>query len=124
MEGSEMIQTKNLDGQQITLESSAMAALERAMERCPERIVVTSSYRSFETQRKLYEAYMECVRRYGHVYRCGLVASPGTSKHNFGEAIDIANWSRRKVRRALKSEGWFWGHSFGDDPHFSYGSLG
>lgn len=112
--------TKNIDGVMVTLQEPAMNALINAADRCTVRIAIISSYRSCEEQKKLYDAYAACVAKYGHVYQCGLSAPPGDSYHNIALAIDITNYESRKVRVALKRNGWEWGASYGDKPHFTW----
>lgn len=57
------------------------------------KLVVTSGYRSKDKQQKLYDAYLKGQTDY-------IVAEPGSSKHNFGEAVDVwskqANWASEK----------------------------
>jgi len=112
--------TENFNGVSVTLQKPAMEALRAAQHDCKERIVVHSSFRSCAEQKKLYDAYAACVAKYGHVYQCGLSAPPGDSYHNIALAIDITNYESRKVRVALKRNGWEWGASYGDKPHFTW----
>lgn len=112
--------TKNFNGVSVTLQKPAMQALQAAQDDCKVRIAVHSSYRSCGEQKKLYDAHMACVAKYGHVYQCGLSAAPGSSYHNIALAIDITNYESRKVRNALKRKGWAWGASYGDKPHFTW----
>ncbi|MCO1340137.1 hypothetical protein BJH93_14765 [Kocuria polaris] len=54
------------------------------------RMRVTSAYRSYDTQKALYDRY---VRLYGEAYAKRISALPGTSEHQLGFAIDVGDSS-------------------------------
>lgn len=76
-------------------------------------IPITSAYRSYALQASMIP---------GHV---GPIAPAGSSMHGWGEAVDIQtgipawNWMMSNAARYR----WMNGSSFGDPPHFSYGTV-
>lgn len=56
------------------------------------RMRVTSAYRSYDTQKYLYDRY---VRLYGEAYAKRISAVPGTSEHQLGLGIDVGDSSGR-----------------------------
>ncbi|MFA6306094.1 MAG: D-alanyl-D-alanine carboxypeptidase family protein [Candidatus Gracilibacteria bacterium] len=76
-------------GNTVILRESAMKAFEKAMEVAEEtgvKLKVSSSYRSFEAQRKLYE---HGVQVHGEEDVSTWVAEPGKSNHHTGGTIDV-----------------------------------
>ena len=72
---------------------------------------VNSGYRTVPQQYLLY--------RWAQAGRCGIAvaARPGTSNHESGRAVDLANWSAR--RSAMAAHGW--AHDVpGDSVHFDH----
>lgn len=91
------------------LQSRAADALEDAA--ASGTIYLTSALRSLAQQYLLYRWYL--------AGRCGigLAASPGSSNHESGLAVDVSNYSSR--RPALQAQGFSW--LGGSDPvHFDY----
>ena len=87
------VATKHKLAYQHTLWAAAKAARE-----CGEVWTVTSSYRSYAEQLALWNAYRNGTGN--------LAARPGTSKHELGLAIDIANvGDSLKRRKALAKYG-------------------
>lgn len=81
----------------------------------------TGGYRSHAQQKALYQAYLAGNHP-------ALVAKPGTSMHETGNAIDFnTSWitapAQRDVRRWLLNHGWY-SDVPGEPWHYSYGSSG
>ena len=95
------------------LQSRAADALEDAG--ASGTIYVTSALRSLAQQYLLYRWYL--------AGRCGipLAASPGSSNHESGLAVDVSNYSSR--RTALSAQGFSW-YGSGDPVHFDYAGGG
>lgn len=93
---------------------------------------INSSYRSFAKQYDLYKKYKEGKMNVP-------VASPGSSYHNYGMAIDIyiydknnreynektpkSEWEKTGVPSLAKKMGITWGGNFKDNIHFDYRLL-
>jgi hypothetical protein len=75
---------------------------------------IGSDYRSYQEQADLF------ANRAG---RSIPVAPPGQSLHQQGLAFDSGSLPS-DIRRYLVNHGWFWGNSFGDPVHYSYGQSG
>lgn len=81
------------------------------------RPVVTSTFRTFAQQSKLYTAFKAGQSKYP-------VAAPGTSAHEFGFAFDVdlgsdgANLS--DLGSVWESWGGVWGGRYGDPVHFEF----
>ncbi len=97
------------------LQSPAAAGLARAIEDGPGSLSVNSTLRTLPQQLMLYRWYRAGL--------CGitLAASPGTSPHESGLAIDTSEYSA--WRSALEGNGWRWLGS-GDPPHYDYTAAG
>lgn len=99
----------------VTLDEDAMRSLIQARRAGFNPFpFIGSSYRSYAEQAKMY------ANRAG---RSIPVAPPGQSLHQQGIAFDAGNLPA-DVRRYLLNHGWFWGSSFGDPVHYSYGQSG
>ncbi len=85
------------------LQSRARSALHRAADSGTIRI--NSAFRTVADQYVLY-----------HSGACGAAASPGSSNHQDGRAVDVQNWSER--RTALTDQGCRW-FGAGDEVHFT-----
>jgi len=109
----------------VKLQSYPMAALLRAMKRCPSIEVTqpytsacSGSFRTHAQQKSLYDAYKAGT---GH-----LASPPYTSWHEAAVALDILNPdtkdpdTRVTPRQALEAEG-FHSDLPADPPHLSYG---
>lgn len=70
-----------------------------------EKLTINSAKRSYEEQKYLYE------HPQGHI-----VAKPGTSPHEFGWAVDIAE--RDKAKAIMEKHGMMW-YGSGDDVHYT-----
>lgn len=72
--------------------AQALVDLFAAAEEAGHELYVKSSYRSYQTQRTMYENRVE---RYGR--DDGVVARPGTSDHQTGLGVDVLNreWAKR-----------------------------
>lgn len=78
---------------------------------------VTSTFRSLEEQRFLYEKFLRGESLFP-------AAPPGASRHNFGLAFDlVVNSSEGQtfIGRVWESWGGRWGGRFRDDIHFDTG---
>ncbi len=64
-------------------------------------LMVSSAYRSIESQQKLYDGYMT---ERGQAYTISHVAKPGTSEHQSGLAIDISSASASCAANSDKCE--------------------
>lgn len=107
------LRTRTVRGTSVTLVSSALAAYVNAVKCYGRAIPLTSSYRSYEDQARLYQQ------------KPGVAAPPGTSLHERGLAIDVNTGSlNNSVINCLKQAGFFQGSSFGEPWHFSYGVRG
>ena len=93
------------------LQSPAAAGLASAIEEGPGTLSVNSTLRTLPQQLMLYRWYRAGL--------CGitLAASPGTSPHESGLAIDTSEYTA--WRSALEGNGWRW-HGAGDLPHYDY----
>jgi len=69
----------------------------RAARRCGERWHVNSGYRSFEEQAALYDKYIN--------HGGALAAKPGTSRHNWGRAMDVSAPDGRPVGESPRRRG-------------------
>lgn len=97
------------------LQAPAVAALEKAVQRRGQPLVVNSAYRTIAQQAVLFSHYQ--------AGRCGIKAAarPGASNHNTGLALDIQDaWGWKPF---LESQGWDWIGSF-DPMHFDYEGKG
>lgn len=90
-----------------SMRRDAAAAFEKAIAESGSTPSVTSSFRTREQQERLYKLWLEG--------KGNLAAKPGTSRHEFGLAIDARgseDWERAMVRngfkRTVKSEPWHW----------------
>lgn len=101
---------------QPSLQSSAWTALSAAASASSSSITLNSAYRSSAQQFLLY--YWRTART-----SCGyrVVATPGTSNHEGGLAIDTSSYS--SWRSSLESRGWRW-YGSGDPVHFDYVGSG
>ncbi len=100
--------------------ATAFLAAERELKAQGISIDLLSAGRTYEHQVYLSE----------HAGEPGIstvVAIPGTSEHETGNAVDIGNSDNLQVRRTLNEHGFKWGNRFGDnkgipnDPsHFTY----
>lgn len=93
------------------LQPSAVAALERAINKRGKKLLVNSAYRTIAQQLILFN--------FGQRGECGigLVARPGQSNHQSGLALDIEDHGGWKP--FLEAEGWRWlGEK--DPPHFDF----
>jgi hypothetical protein len=112
----------------VALHAKAMSCYLRALRQLPTIEVTASftspysgSYRTFEQQNDLYQAYL---RGTGH-----LAADPCGGYHRTGRAIDVLNGTSGEVEAAMTTvrvdgKRWYHGSSFGDPAHFSFGELG
>jgi len=78
---------------------------------------VTSTFRSLDEQRSLYERFLRGESRFP-------AAPPGMSRHNFGLAFDMQMNSTQGqdfIGRVWESWGGRWGGRFNDDIHFDTG---
>lgn len=75
---------------------------------------VTSTYRSYQEQARLYRAY----QRGNHPYP---VLPPGSSLHNYGLAIDLVSDDNPRLGAIWRSWGGSWGGS-SDPIHFEWPS--
>lgn len=93
------------------LQTPAADGLASAIEDGPGSLSVNSTLRTLPQQLMLYRWYRSGL--------CGitLAASPGTSPHESGLAIDTSEYSA--WRSALEGNGWRW-HGAGDLPHYDY----
>jgi len=93
------------------LQTPAAAGLAEAIPDGPGELSVNSTLRTLPQQLMLYRWYRSGL--------CGitLAASPGTSPHESGMAIDTSEYDA--WRPALERHGWRW-HGAGDLPHFDY----
>jgi N-acetylmuramoyl-L-alanine amidase len=89
------------------VQTSAKAALQRAIEARGEKMLVNSSYRTVAQQMLLYNDRFNNPNP---------VAAPGTSNHQTGLAIDIED--PRGWEPYLMEQGWQ--PLAGDEPHFDY----
>jgi hypothetical protein len=97
----------------VKLQPSAMDAFKRAEERAGRKIILTGSWRSC------------AVQVASHASNPERFASPGSSYHPKGLAIDVnmTNSYSKAVVAALLATGWC--HPRSDEPwHFSYGGCG
>ncbi|MBX7191025.1 MAG: M15 family metallopeptidase [Sandaracinaceae bacterium] len=92
-------------------QTPAPAALAEAIPDGPGTLTVNSTLRTLPQQLMLYRWYVAGL--------CGitLAASPGTSPHESGLAIDTSEYSA--WQSALEAHGWRW-HGAGDLVHFDY----
>ena len=91
------------------LEASAASALDAALTAHPgTQMTIDSAFRTLGMQYALYEGHETCGE---------LAAAPGTSNHEGGRAVDIANFGT--WQSAMAAHGWRW---FGnaDKVHFDY----
>lgn len=77
---------------------------------------VTSGYRTYKQQAKLYADYINGVAQYP-------ANPPGTSEHEKGLALDILSTDTAKLVGLLQSVGLTWA-GWGDPIHFQIGSGG
>ena len=96
----------NTSPEEQLMRKEAAKALERLFKAAKEdgiRLYVLSGYRSFNLQKEIYD---ERVRTRGEDYANSYVAIPGTSEHQTGLAMDIANkqhnFQNSKEERWLK----------------------
>ncbi len=75
---------------------------------------VTSTYRSFSQQERLYRDYLQGRSRYP-------AARPGASLHNFGLAFDMVSDNLEGLGHVWESVGGRWGGRFRDPIHFDTG---
>lgn len=93
------------------LQPAARRALERAVEEQGEKVQLVHAYRTVAQQFVLFHWF-----QHGRC-RIKLAASPGTSPHEKGIAIDIQEHAR--WRPVLEKHGWRWRGS-ADPPHFNF----
>lgn len=80
--------------EEMQLQKHAAKALERLVNAAKDEnitLIGSSGYRSYQTQVEVYNSY--CKKK-GKSYTLQYVASPGSSEHQTGLAIDITNSSR------------------------------
>jgi len=89
------------------------AAFIRAIERAGIRVTITSTRRSLDEQKRLYDRYRQGRSRYP-------AARPGTSTHGAGLAFDLALDPPRYAEAGAVWEelGLTWGGRFKDPIHF------
>lgn len=97
------------------LQTPAVKALHRAVEKRGQQLIVNSAYRTIAQQFVLRNHYEH--------RRCGITAAAdvGKSNHNGALAIDIED--AQDWRKYLEAEGWDWIGSF-DPMHFDYRGAG
>ena len=82
----------------------------------------SGSYRTFDQQNTLFQDFVN------HVPGSHLAADPCDGFHRTGRALDIREVKDKQAETMesvrLEGERFFWGISFGDRPHFSFGVLG
>jgi hypothetical protein len=82
----------------------------------------SGSYRTFDQQNDLFQDFKN------HVPGSHLAADPCDGFHRTGRALDIREVTDHQAETMesvrLEGERFFWGISFGDRPHFSFGVLG
>ena len=103
--------------QGITLQPAAMKAYKKAQRHAHGDISVVQSYRSCDEQAAA------CRNICGDANGCpGTCASPGTSYHQLGAAIDITQGSldTAGVIRSLEAVGWCQSQPDTDPGHFSF----
>lgn len=86
----------------VSLRPNAAQALEEmfaAAQEAGHRLVAVSGYRSFETQRLLYQRKINATGSQAKAQL--LVAPPGTSEHQLGLAIDIGRLSSSNLNAAF-----------------------
>jgi hypothetical protein len=101
----------------VTLQPNAMKAFKRAERQAGKRIPVVQSYRSCAQQA------IACRSICGDADGCpGQCASPGTSYHQLGAAIDVSaeTLQSRTVVNALVKAGWCQSLPDSDPGHFSF----
>jgi hypothetical protein len=101
----------------VTLQPSAMRAFRRAERLAGRRIPVVQSYRSCSQQA------MACRNICGDANGCpGRCASPGTSYHQLGAAVDITETALHDptIVSALRTAGWCQSVPDNDPGHFSF----
>lgn len=104
----------------VTLQPEVMKAFKRAETLAGQRIDVVQSYRSCAQQA------LACQRICSNANGCpGTCASPGSSYHQLGAAIDIRTGSLRAagVIAALEKAGWCQALPATDPGHFSFGGC-
>lgn len=80
------------------------------------RPLVTSTFRTFATQSRLYAAFQAGQSKYP-------VAAPGTSAHEFGYAFDVVvdnDSDLDDLGKVWESWGGVWGGHYGDPVHFEF----
>ncbi len=84
------LQTKDKTGRPDTVSglnsdfACRLSKFLKAADAAGQNITIASGYRSVELQKQLYDKYIACGK-------CGApVAPPGSSKHNFGLAVDLS----------------------------------
>ena len=85
----DLVETIDVDSEKVNVEKTAYQAYLELKDFIQERgieIGITSSYRSIEYQKQVYD---EFVVKYGKEYADNYVAVPGYSEHHTGLAIDI-----------------------------------
>jgi D-alanyl-D-alanine carboxypeptidase len=101
----------------VTLQPAALRAFRRAQRLADGSIAVVQSYRSCAQQAEA------CLNICGDANGCpGRCASPGTSYHQLGAAIDITQGSLDTpgVIRSLERAGWCQSEPHSDPGHFSF----
>ncbi len=101
----------------VTLQPTAMRAYRKAQRLAHGQISVVQSYRSCDEQAKA------CRNICSNANGCpGTCASPGSSYHQLGAAIDITQGSldAQGVIRALERAGWCQSEPSTDPGHFSF----
>lgn len=99
----------------VTLDADAMASLQAARAAGYNPFpYIGGGYRSVDTQAAMYA---------DRANRSLPIAPPGQSMHNYGLAFDAGNLPA-DVRSYLLQHGWYWGESFDDPVHYSYGRNG
>ena len=85
----------NISGLDSSLKKKLFKLSRKFYKETGEKLIVTSGFRSNAKQAELYEAYLDGKTPY-------VVAPPGSSKHNYGEAFDISS----SQANLAKKEGW------------------
>ncbi|MFP4491201.1 MAG: M15 family metallopeptidase, partial [Spirochaetaceae bacterium] len=105
----------NLNKNTLTLHSGCMPdllAMNEAARRDGIELVISSTYRTYEYQKGLYERY---VKNYGQEEADRFSARPGTSQHQLGTAIDFGSITKEIAHtsqgRWLAEHAWKYGFS-------------
>lgn len=101
----------------VTLQPAAMRAFRKAVRLAPSPVLVVQSYRSCRQQAEACRSI--CGDPAGCPGRC---ASPGTSYHQLGAAVDLSQGSLDGpgVIHAMEEAGWCQSEPASDPGHFSF----